>query len=512
MIRSRTALAGGVVGALVVVEGTSGVLQGYYTPLFTDIARHLGITDADINWFEAAQLLLSSIVVPVLARLGDMFGHRRILIASLIVTMIASFGIAFAPTFPWFVAAWALQGFYVVWLPLNVAIIFSRARKEPDSAALTRKGAGVIVVALQAGAIMGALAGGQLGGLLPLWLTLCVPAVLVTVALIVVLFKVPDPGVRGGGTIDTRGTSILTIALLAIMGGLSLVRVDGITMWVVGMVLIGVLLLWAFVKVEERAEHPLVDMTMLRSPALWPVIVTAALFGVSVLGAQGPLSTFARTDPDEVGYGLGLTSATASYLIGAYVLSLLVGAGVFSKVSAVLTPRLVLIGASALVAAGYLALIPLHGGVAQVVACMVVAGLGSGALVAALPAAAAAAAPPEHTGVATGLTNTTKTIGGAFASAAFAIALASGATAALDGGATDAGSLSGYITVWAICGGTALVAMAFLFAVPKVAFTSSADALVAEAGVPGSGVPVPGALVDEEPPPGGEGSRTEDER
>lgn len=481
---SRGVLAGGVVGALVVVEITSGVLQGYYTPLFTDIARHLGIHDADINWFEAAQLLASAIIVPVLARLGDMFGHRRILIASLIVTFVASVGVAFAPSFGWFVVAWALQGFYVVWLPLNVAIIFSRARSQPNGAALTRKGAGIIVVALQAGAIAGALAGGQLGELIPLWAALCVPAGLVAVALAVVLWKVPDPGVRGGGTLDVRGTSVLTIALLSIMSGLSLVRVDGVTAWVVAMVLIGVALLGVFVRVERRAEHPLVDLDMLRSPSLWPVVVTAGLFGVSVLGAQGPLSTFARTDPAEVGYGLGLTSATASYIIGAYVMSLLIGAAVFAKVSALTTPRFVLIGASGLVAAGYLALIPLHGDWLQVVSCMIVAGLGSGALVAALPAAAAAAAPPQHTGVATGLTNTTKTIGGAFASAAFAIALVSGASASVD---TTAGTLTGYMTVWGICGGTAVVAMIFLLAVPKVAFTSAADALVAEAGVPGVG-------------------------
>ncbi|WP_082093389.1 MFS transporter [Demequina sediminicola] len=483
MKTSGATLAGGVVGALVVVEATSGVLQGYYTPLFTDIARNLGIHDADINWFEAAQLLLSAIVVPVLARLGDMIGHRKVLIASLIVTMIASYLIAFAPNFPLFVAAWALQGFYVVWLPLNVAIIFARARQQPNTAALTRKGAGTIVVALQAGAIGGALLGGQAGAFLPLWGALLVPAVMVTIALLVVVFKVPDTGVRGGGSIDTAGTSIMTLGLLAIMGGLSLVRLEGITVWVVGMVAIGVALMFLFVRVESRKEDPLVDMKMMRDPALWPVIVTSTLFGVSVLGGQGPLSTFARTDPAEVGYGLGLNSATASYVIGAYVFSLLVGAGLFARISAVLTPRTVLIGASSLVAVGYLLLIPFHGSVAEVVACMVVAGLGSGALVAALPAAAAAAAPPEHTGVATGLTNTTKTIGGAFASSAFALALASGGAAALDGTATEAGSLSGYMTVWAICGGTAIVATVFLFVVPKVAFTSGGDALVAEAGI-----------------------------
>jgi len=82
----RTALAGGVVGGLAVVEFTSGVIQGYYTPLFSDIARKLAIHDADINWLEAVQLLLSAIVVPLLARLGDMYGHRRVLLGTLILT------------------------------------------------------------------------------------------------------------------------------------------------------------------------------------------------------------------------------------------------------------------------------------------------------------------------------------------------------------------------------------------------------------------------------------------
>ncbi|WP_062292908.1 MFS transporter [Demequina phytophila] len=482
MARMSTRLAGGVVGALVVVEGTSGVLQGYYTPLLTDIARHLGIHDADVNWFEAAQLLLSAIVVPVLARLGDMIGHRKVLIGSLIVTAVASWALAFAPSFPLFVLAWAIQGFYVVWLPLNVAIIHSRARDREDGAALTRRGAGIIVAALQAGAIIGALAAGQLGGMLPLWATLSVPAALVTIALAVVILKVPDTGVRAGGAIDTKGTVVLTLGLLALTGGLSLVRLDGFTPWVAAMVLAGLALMWVFVRVERGTDEPLVDIDLLKRPTVWPVILTATLFGVSVLGAQGPLSTFARTDPDEVGYGLGLTSATVSYLIGAYVVSLLVGALLFARLSARFSPRAVLIAASFLVAGGYLALIPFHGTVITVVICMVVAGLGSGALVAALPAAAASAAPPHQTAMATGLTNTTKTIGGAFASTAFAIALVSGASTAATGGESTAGTLSGYMTVWGICGGTALVAAACLFAVPKVAFQHNVDVVEAEAG------------------------------
>lgn len=50
--------------------------------------------------------------------------------------------------------------------------------------------------------------------------------------------------------------------------------------------------------------------------------------------------------------------------------------------------------------------------------------------------------------------------------------------AAGEGAGGTAGSLSGYITVWVICGGTAVLAMIALLTVPKVAFTSvGAEAL-----------------------------------
>lgn len=106
---------------------------------------------------------------------------------------------------------------------------------------------------------------------------------------------------------------------------------------------------------------------------------------------------------------------------------------------------------------------------------MGIAGLGSGALVAALPAAAAAAAPPERTGIATGMTNGTKTVGGAIASAIFAIALT--ATGSLGATAEKVAPLSGYLTVWAVCAGASFLAAALLVAAPKQAFTDTAHVL-----------------------------------
>ncbi len=151
----------GLVGWLFLVELVSGILQGFYVPLIPDLVEHLGIRDADFNWFEAAQLLLSAIVVPFLAKLGDMVGHKRILLISTVLTAGATWWLAFTGDFTSFLIAWALQGFYVVWLPLEVALIFDRGRTTGKGASQTRRAAGYLVVALEAGAIIGALGGGQ---------------------------------------------------------------------------------------------------------------------------------------------------------------------------------------------------------------------------------------------------------------------------------------------------------------------------------------------------------------
>lgn len=470
LVRGKAgAITLGLVGYLFLVELVSGILQGFYVPLIPDLVKHLGIHDSDFNWFEASQLLLSAIVVPVLAKLGDMYGHKRILLISTVLTAAATWALAFTGNFWTFLIAWTLQGFYVVWLPLEVALIFDRGRATGTGASQTRRAAGYLVVALEAGAILGALGAGRLflafGG--NVTATLIVPAVAVTLVFFAILFGVPESTPLPGRRLDTVGFVGLTVALLLITSGLTFLRINGPgTWWVYLFIVAGVALFYPWGRYELRQKDPAIDLRVLRQPTMWPVQLTAGLVGISLLGAQAPLATFAGTDPIN-GYGLGLDASSISYIIGAYLVSMIVGALIFPHLSRWTSPRVALIIATFFVATGYLLFLVNHTTVWGTFLNMAIAGLGSGALVGALPAAAAAAAPRGQTGVATGLTNTTKTIGGSFASAVFAIVLAAGAASAVT---ETASSLLGYMTVFAICGIGALVAAVLLFLVPKLAF------------------------------------------
>ncbi len=460
-----------VVGFLVLVEVASGVLQGYYTPIYPQIADHLTIPEGDVNWFEAAQLVVSALCVPLLARLADLIGHQRVLLLSTAVTALGSWILVVAPSFTTFLIGWALQGAYVVWLPLEVAIIHRRLRGDAERERRTRRGAAILVGALELAVIVGALTSGQLVDRVGMGVVLALPAIVVTAVFFVILLGIEHtPGEATGG-IDWTGFALITGSLALVMAGLVVVRLEGpayAPAWL--LIAAGIASLVPFARYEMARTEPLVDIRLLRDPRQWPIQVTAFLFGVPVLGGQIPLSTYAQADPVERGYGLGADAAFVSTLIGVYVITLAIGAFTLPLTTRLLGVRRALVASCLLIALGYALWIPFHDQTWQGLINMAVAGLGSGALVAALPAAAAAAAPEDRTGFATGMTNATKTVGGAIASSIFAIALAA------DGLELDQAQapLSGYLTVWAVCSGASLLAALALTLAPRHAFSDAA--------------------------------------
>jgi MFS family permease len=451
-----------VVGLLALMELASGILQGYYTPIYTDIAHHLGIRDADVNWFEAAQLIVSAILVPPLARLGDQVGHKRVLVWSTFVTAAATWGEVAAPGFGTFLVAWAVVGVYVVWLPIEVAVVYLRADGDEQ---LTRRGAALLVAVLELSVILGAGLSGAIVGPLPMAVVLAVPGVVVTLVWLAILRWLPATTPRSGGGLDWPGLGLLTLMLALLMGGLVVVRVQGpgsVLAWL--LVLLGLATTVPFCRLEADTAEPLVDVRLLASRRQWPLQLVTGLFGMAVLGAQIPLSTFARTKP-AAGYGLGAGAGYVSVLIALYVVTMAIGSFLYPPVARRLGEYRGLGCAALLVALGYALWLPLHASTGQGLVNMAVAGVGSGALLGGLPAAAAAAAPPDRTGMATGLTNAIKTLGGAIASAIFAIALS--ATGSIADPARGHAPLSGYLTVWGVCAAAGLVSAAVLFSVER---------------------------------------------
>ncbi|UMG94446.1 MFS transporter [Nocardioides sp. TF02-7] len=457
----------GLIFFLACVEVASGAIQGYYTPLFKDIGAHLSVHDADLNWLEAAQLAFAALVVPPLARLGDLVGHRRVLLASTAVTAAASWGIAFAPGFSTMLVAWAIQGAYVIWLPLEVALIHRRTQGNPEQARLTRRTAAILVAVLDVSIIASALVAGALVDHLSMTTILCIPAVVVTLALPVIALGVPHvPGAASGG-FGWASFGMLLVMVGLVMGGLISLRVAGpgsLLGWV--LVVAGLVAAVPWSRLELASAAPLVDLRVIRHPGQWPIQVAAFLLGITILGAQVPLSVYARTDPDVAGFGLGLTAAEGSGRIAGYVLCLAIGALLLPLVARAVGLWIAMAASFAASAAGYAAWFAVHDSAPVTLLWLVLTGLGSGGLVAAIPAGAVAAAPPASVGIAAGASNASKLMGGALAAAVFAICLTPHGSISIRAGEA---TLGGYHAVWGICAVAGLVGAVLMLAARRSA-------------------------------------------
>ncbi len=465
--QARPALRG-VVGFLVVMELGSGMLQGWYPVLLSAIGSEFGVTAASLNWVSAAYMLATVVCVPIIAKLGDRYGHRRMLTVAAALVALGSVVVALAPNFAVLLVGRALQAPLAAFLPLEFAIVRDR---DPKSAG---RSIGKLVGALTFGAAIGSLGAGALYGAVgELRLVLWVPALFLAVCVPVVAFLVPESRVRASGTTDWLGAALLGVGLLAVLGGISNAASWGWTSPLTALAVLGGLaLLVAWVAVERRVAHPLVDVTLLVRGGIGLPIVVAFLFGAQLFGSQTASTLFMLSDPDAVGFGLGLTSAAVGIVSLVVALAAFVASSAGDRVATRLgVPGAVALG-GALLTVSYVGLLLGSGSAVVVVVAMLVGGLGNGVLISVLPTIVVTRAPADSVGIASALYNTSRTAAGAVAGAVFALLMASFvATVGTGDEAVTTTSFTGYVAVWGVCAaiGVAVTALSRFLRGPAAA-------------------------------------------
>src|ERR1700750_1179822 len=130
-------------------------------PVVTTIQHELHTTQSAVTWVLTAYLLSASIMTPILGRVGDMTGKKRVFVATLVALAVGSLLAAVAPSIGVMIVARVIQGFAGGMLPVAFGIIRDEFPAERVAgavgiiAALTAVGAGLGIVI--AGPIVDAL-------------------------------------------------------------------------------------------------------------------------------------------------------------------------------------------------------------------------------------------------------------------------------------------------------------------------------------------------------------------
>lgn len=432
------------------------VLQSLVAPALPVIGHELHASTDNIAWVLTAYLLAASVLTPVLGRLGDIVGKRKVLLAVLIVLAAGTLLAALSPNLPVLIVARVLQGAAGAIFPLAIGIV----RDE-----LPREKVGVTVGLLSA--IFGV--GGGLGIVLagPIvdhfswpWL-FWFPLMLIAIALIGVLFGVPESPVRTPGRLDPIGTAILSVSLtallLAVSKGSDWGWADGKT---IGLIAIGVVTLVVFVLVELRVKDPLINMRLIALRGVWTTNLVGLTFGFAMYGSFLLLPTLLEL-PAATGYGFGKSVSTAGLFLLPSTLMMMV----FGPVSGILErrfgPKLPLIIGAVLETAAFALPAFAHHSTWQLLTSGFLSGAGLGFAFAAMSNAIIESVPASHTGEATSVNTIVRSIGGSVGSAVVAAVLTGQVTA--QGIPTDHAFSAGF----GVSAAVAALAVIASFALPR---------------------------------------------
>jgi EmrB/QacA subfamily drug resistance transporter len=396
------------------------VLQSLVAPALGTIGSDLGVATTDASWVLTAYLLSASVLTPILGRLGDMVGKRRVIIVVLALLLVGTVLAALAPNLGVLIVARILQGAAGAVMPLSIGIVRDELPKERVSvtigllSAIFGIGAGVGIVA--AGPIVEALSWHWL-----FWL----PAVLVAIALLGAIFGIPESPVRTPGRLDLVGTAILTVGLvgllLAISEGEKWGWGDGKT---IGLLALGAVALVIFVFVELRVKEPLIDVRLFAHRGVWTAHVVALAFGFAMFGTFILVPTLLQL-PSALGYGFGLSVTEA----GLYLLPTVVAMVISGVLAGILIRRvgpkipMVLGGVSVTVAFVLPALG--HGETWQILLSGILTGIGIGMALAATSNAIVESVPAAQTSEAISANTVIRTVGSSVGTAVIAALISS---------------------------------------------------------------------------------------
>ncbi|MFJ9810895.1 MFS transporter [Streptomyces sp. NPDC101158] len=412
--------SGGLVGVLALAGIVAALMQTLVVPLIGDLPALLHASASDASWVITATLLAAAVATPVAGRLGDMFGKRRLLLASTAPLVAGSVVCALSSSVAPMVVGRGLQGLGMGVVPLGISLL--RDVLPPE-----RLGSSIALMSASMGV------GGALG--LPFsaavaehanWRVLfwVAAALSLLVGVLVHFFAPTGPVAPSGGRFDALGAVGLGGGLVALLLAVSKGSVWG---WgsatTLGLfVAAGVVLLaWAFW--EFRTRDPLVDLRTTARPQVLMTNAASVLVGFAMY-AQSLVVPQLLQLPEATGYGLGQSMMAMGLWMAPAGLMMMALAPLGAKLSAARGPKVTLAVGSLVIAVGYASSLLLMGSTWGLLVVTLVCNTGVGLAYGAMPALIMGAVPLHETASANSFNTLMRSIGSSVSAAVIGVVLA----------------------------------------------------------------------------------------
>ncbi|MFE1440787.1 MFS transporter [Streptomyces sp. NPDC058739] len=395
------------------------VMQTLLVPVIKDLPQLLDTAPGDATWVLTSTLLSGAVATPIMGRLGDLYGKRRMLVASLSVMVVGALVSAATSALVPMIVGRTLQGFAMGAIPLGIGLMRDLLPRERLGSAMALMSSSIGVgggLALPAAALVAQNTD---------WHVLFYGAAgLGALAIALTLTVVPESPTRAKGSFDLPGALGLSLGLVLLLlpvtkgsdWGWSSTTTLGLFAGSVA-----VLLLWG--AYELRAKAPLVDLRTTARPAVLFTNLASIMVGVAFYVVSLVLPQLLQL-PESTGYGLGQSMVVAGLLVAPLGLTMMFTAPVYSRLSARHGPKVTLIIGLLIIAVGYGAGLGMMSAAWQALVIAIVLGAGIGLAYSSLPALIVGAVPASETGAANGLNTLMRSIGTSVSSAVVGMVLA----------------------------------------------------------------------------------------
>jgi EmrB/QacA subfamily drug resistance transporter len=370
------------------------------------IQRGLHFSGSGLSWVLNAYLLTFGGLLLLGARSGDLLGRRRTFLIGIALFSLSSLAGGFAVTGWMLLGSRALQGVgAALAAPSSLALLTSVFAEGPQR----MRAIGLFTTVSAAGGATGLVAGGVLTELVS-WRWVMFVNVPIGIAVWMIGRVAITETERRHGHFDFMGAFTSTFGMGGLVLGLVNAASDG---WsapaTVGALAAGAVLLAAFVRVETRAEEPILPLRLFANSTRTTANIARGLLYAGMFGMFFFLGQYLQ---DVQGYS-PLRAGVAFLPIP---LSVFLSSQLTSKVlTNRIRPKILMVTGASMTILSMLPASQLHAGASypRLLVSLILTGAGSGMSLVTLTSASLAGVAPEDAGAASGLVNVMQQVGAA---------------------------------------------------------------------------------------------------
>ncbi len=368
------------------------------------LRRDLHTTVAGVEWVATVYLLVVSGLLLGVGRAGDLYGQKRMYVLGFALFVVGSALCGLAPSLAALVATRGAQAVGAAMLFANGPAILTRSFPAAQRGRALGAQGTFTYLGLTAGPSLGGWLASALGWRAVFYINIPVGAVGIALALRTIADDHPG---RAAEPFDLGGAALFSASLVALLVALNQGHAWG---WsapaTLGLLLLAGVIAATFVHVENRREHPMLDLSLFRSRVFSASTLSALCNYVCVYSVVFVL-------PFLLIQGRGLDTRHAGLVLTAQPIVMAIVAPVSGALSDRVGSRPLATGGMAVLAAGLVLLATAADApsVAPIVAGLAVVGLGVGVFVSPNNSALMGAAPRNRQGIAAGVLASARNVG-----------------------------------------------------------------------------------------------------